>query len=99
MAGLWQRHVLMASTLLNTAERLDEADATVRDVLSRYTDYCADVPGTTELVRELRDHGDEVREAMNPRRSKDRYMEARLAMLGETDHRSSRAGGRRPRGI
>lgn len=95
VARLWHRHILLESTLRNTEGRYREAEAFVREALPSFRDYCRDLPGTADLVRELEGHGAIVMGEIDRGLSKSICSDALCMIKNVPDFRVTRR--RRPR--
>jgi len=95
VARLWHRHILLTSTLMNTEGRYAEAKAFVDEARHRFRDYCRDLPGTENLVRELEAHGRVVMCEMEAGYSRGVFCDSMTLLKGTPDFRVNRRG--RPR--
>lgn len=95
VARLWHRHILLESTLRNTEGRFEEARDIVREALPPFRDYCRDLPGTADLVRELQGHGDIVMREMEQGISFGICSDSLMTLKNVADYRVNRRGRRR----
>ena len=92
VARLWQKQVLLESTMLNTEGRCDEARRLVQEVLPEFRAYCRELPGAGVLVREMEEHGEEVSVVMESREARFCLIDASMALRSERDFRASTRG-------
>ena len=89
VAQMWQKHLLLESSLMNTEGRYEEAARLVKEALPGFREYCRELPGTAPLVRELEGHADEVAVEMDAREVRSCVTDACISLRHEQDFRES----------
>jgi len=87
VARMWQNHLRLDSTLLNTEGRLFEAEQLVREAKTDFQRYCSTVPGTDEFVADLDDHESLVSSPMAHSLSLDCVDSTKRSLKGDMDYR------------
>ncbi|MFO7655140.1 MAG: VWA domain-containing protein [Candidatus Krumholzibacteriia bacterium] len=102
VARLWQKSILLQTTKLNAEGQYEEAGRYLDGIIDEFRDYCRDLPGGRDLVRELERHRRVVSSPMEGRSLAMLSCCARKDMTAEADLRTfggrSRRRSGRPRG-
>ncbi len=87
VAELWAEQLKLGSMRRNTTGDLDQARQAVLEALPGFRAYCAGVPGTGRLVRDLERHADRVKTRLSARESRDDMATYRMSLKMERDYR------------
>jgi len=87
VARMWQNHLRLDSTLLNSEGRLLEAEQLVRGAMPDFHRYCSTVPGTDEFVADLDDHESLVSSPMAQSLSLESVDSTKRSLKGDKDFR------------
>ncbi len=87
VARMWQNHLRLDSTLLNTEGRLLEAESLVLGAMPAFRLYCRDVPGTAKLVRDIQAHESLVSSPMAHSLSLESVDSTKRSLKGDMDYR------------
>ncbi len=88
VARTWAEHLKMSSLLQNSDGERAQARRLVLEALPDFRAYCALVPGTGDLVRDLERHAERMRRVLDGRRLRDDVIAMKMSLKTERDFRA-----------